>query len=192
MRVFRRNKAGLTGFLGLILALAAAAAARADTLVSGFAASECVQGRYGSWEDAEPVQQEGRWSITARGFGGAFRNLVPPYVDARAEALIELTVAVESVTGDPAAVVAGPLVVLEDAEGNQAVWAWYGRGLGRHVLTAKLSGPSFTKPAGSARGLDFSRLVAFHIQVDPGQSTAAYKITFEKLRFLAGEPPPAS
>lgn len=170
--------------IALILALAAITRTRADTLISDFAAADCVQGRYGSWEDVEPLRRDGVWAITAKGFGGAFKNITPPRIDARAESVIELTVRIENPDPASAEVIAGPLVVLEDVEGNQSIWAWYGLGAGRHVLLKNLCAPTMNKPPGSAAGLNFSKLTAFHIQVDPGQSTAAYRIVFEKLRLI--------
>jgi len=208
LRVFRasvarlhsqRRHAHFPGPVAALLSLVLAcltASARADVLISSFDSPDCLQGRYGGWEDIEPCLRNEHWSIAARQFGGAFRTFAQPGIDAAAETQIELVVCIEP-AGDPGdATLAGPLVVLEDAEGNQWIWAWYGLGAGHHVLNSSLKTPTFTRKPGSPSGLDFSRLAAFHIQVDPGQSQAAYRITFRSLRLLGartgGEksPPP--
>jgi hypothetical protein len=160
------------------------AGARADVSISRFDSPECLQGRYGGWEDIEPELREACWSIAARQFGGAFRTFSQPGINAAAEKQIELIVTVEPIGGADKATLAGPLVVLEDAEGNQWIWAWYGLGAGRHVLNSSLKTPTFTRKPGSPSGLDFSRLAAFHIQVDPGQSKDPYRITFHSLRLI--------
>lgn len=163
------------------------ATGKADVLISDFGEAECVQGRYGSWENAKLAQRDARWTVTASGFGGAFKNLVPPHRDASAEAMIELTVRIGGPSQTTQPVIAGPLVVLEDAAGNQWIWAWYGLSAGRHVLRKSLDEPSFTKNPSAPSRLDFSRLVAFHIQVDPGQSAATYQVTFEQLRLVTAK-----
>jgi len=173
----------VAALLSLVLACLTASA-RADVLISAFDSPDCLQGRYGGWEDIEPSLRDSHWSIAARQFGGAFRTFAQPGIDAAAETQIELVVCIEPVGDAANAPLAGPLVVLEDAEGNQWIWAWYGLGAGHHVLNSSLKTPTFTRKPESPSGLDFSRLAAFHIQVDPGQSQAAYRITFRSLRLL--------
>jgi len=176
----------VAALLGIVLACLTASA-RADVSISRFDSPDCLQGRYGGWEDIEPVQHEGSWCIASQGFGGAFRTFSQPGINGAAEQQIELIVTVEPVGGADKATLAGPLVVLEDAEGNQWIWAWYGLGTGRHVLSSSLKTPTFTKKPCSPAGLDFSRLAAFHIQVDPGQSKEPYRISFHSLRLLGAK-----
>jgi hypothetical protein len=158
--------------------------ASAETVLSKFDAENALDGQYAGWESVEPSLKSTNWTVTASGFGGAWKNL-NPVVDAGEATTIELTVTIESTNVPPASVTAGPLVVLADEDGTQQVWAWYGQKAGHHVLKKKLSSPTKKQEPGSVEGLDLSKLKAFHIQVDPGPGKAAYRIKFEKLRLIA-------
>ena len=179
-------KTHLSSFSTLVAALMAVLGANgvcAETVLSKFDAENALDGQYAGWELVEPSMNSTNWTVTATGFGGAWKNL-NPVVDASAAATIELTVTIESTNVPPVSVTAGPIVVLADEDGTQHVWAWYGQKAGRVVLKKKLSSPTKKQEAGSEEGLDLSKLKAFHIQVDPGQSKAAYRIKFESLRLI--------
>lgn len=162
------------------------APASAEDVLSTFDSEKAFDGRYAAWQAAKPSLAATNWSIVATGFGGAFKNL-SPQLDASSNAVIELTVTIESADTPPVKVTAGPLVVLADEDGSQSMWAWYGLGAGRHVLTKNLASPTASKVEGATPGLDLTKLSAFHLQVDPGTSKAAYKITLEKLRLLTAK-----
>jgi len=170
--------------LALATGLALLRSARADTTITTFENFN-LDGLFSSWSSATVVSSPTNYSITASGYGSGYKAL-SANLDATGETNVELTATITG-PGGPNDPISGPIVSLVDADGTFYNYAWYGQTRGTHVLTAKLSSPTFTNAPGSVSGLDLAKLAFFHLQDDPGAFAGQYTLTFNLLR-LTGAP----
>lgn len=165
----------------------AATSASAATTVSTF--DDFVSGAlYGSWSSPSTVVVSGptSYDITATGYGSNWKYTP---VNGTGSTNVELTVTVSG----PAAADGhlGPIVSLVDADGTYANYAWYGRPLGRHVLTMPVATPTSYTSQGTKPGLDVATIEHLHLQLDPGGfgTQGAYTVSWEHLRLTGGPMP---
>ena len=87
------------------------------------------------------------------------------------------------------AVILGPIVTLEDADGTSYNFAWYGRTLGSHVLTMPLKTPTWTSAPGTVPGLNLATLTHLHLQLDPSDYAGSYTVEWQDLSLTGAIPP---
>lgn len=143
-------------------------------------------GLYGNW--TSQVSTPTNLQITASGYGGGWhtgsRN-----ASTTSNAILRLDV---TLTAPGAGSVLGPIVVLQDGDGTQMSYAWYGQNPGNHVLTSPLSAglPVGSQP-GTVPGFDFGTVSFFHIQLDPSTYGGSYTVAWNNLDiFGCAEAPP--
>jgi hypothetical protein len=79
--------------------------------------------------------------------------------------------------------------VLQDGDGTQERWSWFGLTNGSYVLTDALSaGTPVASQPGTIPGFDPSSVQWFHLQVDDGTNSIPYTVSFENLRFFGFNP----
>ncbi len=173
--------------LALALGFAASALqASAETIITTFSDGFELNGYFAAWGSVDITPGDTNFSITATGYGSGYKD-ISPNIDASGETTIQLTVTLSSPTAGAKDPVSGPIVSLVDADGTFYNYAWYGRTIGRHVLTLPLKQPTSVAAAGATSGLDLSTLDFFHLQDDPGAYKGQYTITFEDLRLIGGK-----
>jgi hypothetical protein len=138
-----------------------------------------MAGQYGSWSGQTPTSTASNWQITATsGFGGAY-NFITPAINTTTNRTLTLNVTLTA----PAAAngLLGPIVVLEDADGTQLRYAWYGQSPGTNLVLTSVLGAGVLAQAGTTPGFDASSITAFHIQVDPSSYGGAYTAAFNDI-----------
>jgi hypothetical protein len=138
-----------------------------------------MAGQYGSWAGQTPTSTASNWQITATsGFGGAY-NFISPAISTTTNRTLTLNVTLTA----PAAANGqlGPIVVLEDGDGTQLRYAWYGQSPGTNLVLTSLLSAGVLAQAGSTPGFDASSITAFHIQVDPSGYSGAYTASFNDI-----------
>ena len=130
-------------------------------------------------------------NITGSGFGGGW---APAFgsLDASGSTHVELDVSVNSADG-PLNIV----TLLEDADGTQHVWRWFGVDAGDHALSFRsetVTNANAAEPpnaidqanswsvAGSVAGLDLDNIKYFHVQIDPQNAGDSYDVSFNNYR----------
>ena len=179
-----------TATLGATLLLQSA---QAETLLTDFGNNFYFDAMYASW-----LPQEGLvggptdWTIIATDFGGAAvgfyedDGFTPKIVDASTDEFVEFTLTILATN------VMGPQLLLEDEDGTRLRYSWYGLPAGTHTLVNALSAGAVDlgTATGSIAGLDLSKLVLFHVQMDDGAGANSYTLTLENLRTTPAPPPP--
>jgi hypothetical protein len=137
---------------------------------------------YQAWSAAKLVSGKTNFSVTASGYGSAYKYLERPAVTNNVlyenlQATVTLS-APEEADGQ-----LGVLVNMIDADGSEFVYAWYGQHLGHLVLTMPVNSPTKTNTVGKVPGLNLKTLTHLHLQVDPGPfgASGAYTISWEEL-----------
>ena len=143
-------------------------------------------GLYANWTNQ--VSTPTNLQITASGFGGGWQ-----FTSASTDSNKSLRVNVTLEATSAAVGRLGPIVVLQDSDGTQWQYAWYGQSPGTNlVLTSLLSaGTPVSSQPGSVPGFNFSAISAFHVQLDPSSYTGTYTVAWNNLDvFGCAEPPP--
>jgi hypothetical protein len=81
----------------------------------------------------------------------------------------------------------GPIVVLQDGDGTQVQYAWYGQSPGHYLLTNRLSAGVIVL-AGTTPGFDFSTLSFFHLQLDPSSYSDTYTVSWNNIDIFGCTP----
>jgi hypothetical protein len=137
-----------------------------------------MAGYYVNWNVNNEQVGPDSLSMTASGFGGGYHGVIPN-INTDSNKTLRLNV---TLTAPPAANgQLGPIVVLQDGDGTQLRYAWYGQNPATNlVLTAPLNSGVIAQ-AGSTAGFDFSTISFFHVQVDPSGYAGSYTVSFNNL-----------
>lgn len=137
-----------------------------------------MDGVYVNWQSANEISGANSWQMTATGFGGGFANITPDLSTASNRTL-QLTL---TLAAPPAAAgKLGPLAILEDADGTQLRYAWFGQSPGTNlVLTSALSA-GVNVQAGTIAGFDYNNVSYFHLQLDPSSYAGSYDFIAQDL-----------
>ncbi len=183
----------MAGAIAALCALVTATSVKAETLLSDFGNNFFFDDMYASWApQAGLIGGPTNWAITATDFGGAVvgfyedDGFTPKIVDASADEIVEFEVTIVSTN------VMGPQLLLEDQDGTRLRYSWYGLPTGTHKLVNALAAGAVDlgTATGSVAGLDLTKLVLFHVQMDDGGGANTYTFTLENLRTLPAPPPP--
>jgi hypothetical protein len=142
--------------------------------------SDYMAGYYGNWNVANEVSGSDSLSMTAPtgGYGGGYHGIIPN-ISTESNKTLRLNVTLTAPVAANGKL--GPIVVLQDGDGTQLQYAWYGQNPATNlVLTAPLSS-GINVQAGSIPGFDFSTLSFFHLQLDPSTYAGSYTITWNNL-----------
>jgi hypothetical protein len=159
---------------------------QADLVLSDFN-NVGLDGEYNSWTSGTVTTGATALTVSATGFGGGFDTFAA--TDASAYDTIELDVTVNADTSPTV------LTILQDGDGTQYGYRWFGLALGNHVLTFSLTpvpdlipsfGDSFEANPGASAGLDLTTINAFQLQIDDSDT---YDVSFNNLAVV---PEPAS
>ena len=160
---------------------------------TGFCATVCsfknffMSGDYGNWLSANEISTPDYWEMSASGFGGGYSSLYPN-LTTTSNRTLQLNVTLIA----PAAANGklGPIVVLQDADGTQLNYAWYGQSPGTNLVLTKAlnAGAPVGGQPGTTAGFDFSSIAFFHLQLDSGSYADAYTIQANDLSII-GCPP---
>ena len=142
--------------------------------------SDFMAGYYVNWSAANEVSGPNSLSMTATGFGGGYHGVFPN-VATESNKVLRLDVTLTA----PAAANGklGPIVVLQDGDGTQLTYAFYGQNPATNlILTSLLSaGVPVAAQPGSTPGFDFSTISFFHLQLDPSSYAGSYTVAFNNL-----------
>jgi uncharacterized ParB-like nuclease family protein len=160
---------------------------------TGFCATVCsfknffMSGDYGNWSSANEISTPDYWEMSASGFGGGYSSLYPN-LTTTSNRTLQLNVTLIA----PAAANGklGPIVVLQDADGTQLTYAWYGQSPGTNLVLTKAlnAGAPVGGQPGTTAGFDFGSIAFFHLQLDSGSYADAYTIRANDLSII-GCPP---
>src|SRR6185436_5455652 len=75
----------------------------------------------------------------------------------------------------------GPIVVLQDADGTQIQYAWYGLNPGTNLTLTKVLGTGTIVAPGSTPGFNHSAISFFHVQLDPSTYGSSYTVAWNDL-----------
>lgn len=138
-------------------------------------------GVYEGWTYANESATETNWQMTATGFGGGFLHLVPAASTTEDKTLqLKLTLQADAAASGKL----GPLVVLEDGDGTQLRYAWYGQSPGTNLVLRSSLSSGLVVLAGSIPGFDFSTISYYHLQLDPGSYTGSYTFIADDLSII--------
>jgi len=161
-----------------------------ESLVSDFD-NAGLSGGYAGWSGVDFSGQPDNWTVTATGFGGGWTG-ISPNIDATGDTTLELVLTVDNINDDNPGLIEsiGSTVVLQDGDGTQNTWGFFGLTNGTsHVLTDLLSnGNPVAAQPGTVPGFDPSDISFFHLQVDDGASNWTYTVTFENLKITGFNP----
>ncbi|MDB6123886.1 MAG: hypothetical protein JWQ71_2879 [Pedosphaera sp.] len=138
-----------------------------------------LSGTYGNWTTQTPTANS--LQVTASGYGGGYRGITP-IINTTSDKTLQLNVTLTAPSGAIGKL--GPLVILEDGDGTQLRYAWYGQNPGTNlVLTSALSAGAVVQ-AGSVNGFDFSNISFFHIQLDPSTYSGSYTVAWNDISII--------
>lgn len=147
--------------------------------------NDSLNGLYGNWttQDSTPTNLQ----VTASGFGGGWQ-----FASGSTDSSKTLRVNVTLEAPSAAVGRLGPLVVLQDADGTQMLYSWYGQSPGTNlILTSLLSaGTPVSAQPGTTPGFDFTAISAFHVQLDPSSFAGTYTVAWNNLDVIGCAPPP--
>ncbi len=142
--------------------------------------SDYMAGYYGNWNVNNEQSGTDSLSMTAPagGFGGGYHGVIPNIMtDSNKTLRLNVTLTAPSTANGKL----GPIVILQDGDGTQLQYAWYGQNPATNlVLTSPLSSGNNVQ-AGSIPGFDFSSISFFHLQLDPSTYSGSYTITWNNL-----------
>jgi len=142
--------------------------------------SDFMAGYYPNWSVANEVSGPNSLSMTATGFGGGYHGVFPNVATESNKVLrLDVTLTAPAVANGKL----GPIVVLQDGDGTQLTYAFYGQNPATNlILTRVLSAgvPVEAQPGGTP-GFDFSTISFFHLQLDPSSYAGSYTVAFNNL-----------
>ncbi|EEF60603.1 hypothetical protein [Pedosphaera parvula] len=138
-----------------------------------------LSGTYGNWTTQTPTANS--LQITASGFGGGFRG-VTPAINTTSDKTLQLNVTLTAPSGANGTL--GPIVVLEDGDGTQLRYTWYGQNPGTNLVLTSALNAGVVAQAGSVPGFDFSTISFFHIQLDPSTYSGSYTVAWNDLSII--------
>ena len=149
---------------------------------------------YGGTGWTSVTYEEDVMNVVGAGFGGGWSPTFPS-LDATGTTHVELDLTVNSTDGPLNAI-----ALMEDADGTQYVWRWFGLEEGDHELSFRTEtitnanstetpnaidqANSWVAVAGGTQGLDMENLSYFHVQIDPQQDAPDnnYDVSFGNFR----------
>jgi hypothetical protein len=140
--------------------------------------NDYMAGYYGNWSYLNEVSGPSSLQMTASGFGGGYHGIVPNITTESNKTLrFNVTLTAPATANGKL----GPIVVLQDGDGTQLQYAWYGQSPGTNVLLTSVLSAGTIAQAGSTPGFDFSTLSFFHLQLDPSSYAGTYTIAWNNL-----------
>jgi len=149
--------------------------------------NDYLSGLYGSWTIDNEVSTDTNLQMTASGWGGGWHP-IGPTINTTSNMTLQLDVTLTA--GSAANGLLGPIVVLEDGDGTQFQYAWYGHSPGTNLVLTMPLNSGTTVAAGTTPGFDFSTISFFHLQLDPSSYAGSYTVAFNNLAIIGCAPPP--
>jgi hypothetical protein len=151
--------------------------------------NDFLNGTYGSWTGQNENSTPTNLQFTANGFGGGYQ-IISPQVSTESNRTLRVNLTLEATS--TANGLLGPIVVLQDGDGTQLLYGWYGQSPGTNlVLTQLLStGTPVSAQPGTIPGFDFTTISYFHVQLDPSSYTDTYTVSWNNLDIIGCAPPP--
>lgn len=181
-----RRFAALAWATGLALSASVAGATEIATFDSPYHLTQ----KYASWATpaATLTSNATNFEVQSTGYGSGYYQIYPQVIDASGGDTIQLDCNVNSGVG-------GFLVDLSDGEGDEYTYHMGyglvpGGGIGggnEYILTHPANTPDAIPQGGPT--FDFSQIVAYNIELDPGSPSQAYDVTYNDLSVV---PEPAS
>lgn len=171
-------KKSLLGLCAIVVSCVFALPSKGDIILSDFNGVG-LDGVYASWSTGTVTVGATELTVSSTTFGGGFDTFATVDISGYDTIALDLTV-----NNDTSPTV---LAILQDGDGTQFAYRWFGLALGAHSLNFPLFpvpdldpgyGDSFVAAAGGTAGLDLTSISAFQLQIDDEDT---YSVAFDNL-----------